>query len=199
VVELKRRFPLDDVARPGTAPEGVTPQVTLTVRNGVALVLVMARRGRAGDVAEALGIGTEPGRATVSDAVTACPTAPGQWAVTAAWGDDGGLAAMLRERLGDAGHVSEQSHGRQTVRVAGPAARELLTRLCRLDLHPRVAGPGFCAQTPVAGMGCLLHQVDDAPSFDLAVYAGYAAAFWERLTATAAAFGYRVTVERVGT
>jgi hypothetical protein len=48
-------------------------------------------------------------------------------------------------------------------------------------------------------MGCLLHQVDDGPSFDLSVYAGYAAAFWERLTATAAAFGYRVTVERVGT
>ncbi len=199
MVELKRRFPLDDVARPGTAPEGVTPQVTLTVRNGVAHALVMARQGRAEDVAAALGIGTAPGRATVTDAFVACPTAPAQWAVTASWGDDGELAAMLRERLGDAGYVSEQSHGRQTVRVAGPAARELLTRLCRLDLHPRVAGPGFCTQTPIAGTGCLLHQVDDAPSFDLAVYAGYAEAFWGRLTHAAAAFGYRVTIERVGT
>jgi hypothetical protein len=30
------------------------------------------------------------------------------------------------------------------------------------------------------------------------VYAGYAEAFWHRLTTTAASFGYLVAVERVG-
>ena len=68
-------------------------------------------------------------------------------------------------------------------------------RGCRLDLHPRVAGPGFCAQTPIAHIGCLLHQVDAVPTFDLVVYAGYAEAFWGWLTQTAAAFGYRAHVE----
>jgi sarcosine oxidase subunit gamma len=198
VVELDRRFPLDDAARPGAAPEGITPQVTLTVRNGVAHVLVLARKERAGDVAAALGVGADPGRATVTDRFVACPTAPGQWAVTADWGDDGGLAAMLHARVGGAGDVSEQSHGRQTVRIAGTAARELLTRVCTLDLHPRVAGAGLCAQTPVAGIAALVHQRDAAPTFDVMVYAGYAEAFWGRLTVNAASFGYVVAVERVG-
>jgi len=194
VVELARRFPLDGVARPGANPEGVTPQVTLTVRNGVAHVLVLARRGRADEAAARVGVAAAPGRATVGDDLVACPTAPGQWAVMAERGDDGGLAALLRARLGDAGHVSDQSHGRQTVRIGGPRTREVLSRLCALDLHPRVAGVGFCAQTPVAGLGCLVQQVDAAPSFDLVVYAGYAEAFWGRLTRTAAAFGYAVVV-----
>jgi sarcosine oxidase subunit gamma len=198
VVELARRFPLDEVAKPGTGPEGVAPQVTLTVRNGVAHVLVLARKDRTEETAARLGIAAEPGRATTTEAFVACPTAPGQWAVTAAWGDDGTLAARLREQVGDAAHVSEQSHGRQVVRVDGPAVREFMTRLCALDLHPRAVASGFCAQAPVAGIGCLLHQLDAAPTFDLVVYAGYAEAFWERLTAVAADFGYRVAVERVG-
>ena len=198
MVELDRRFPLDDVARPGADPEGVTPQVTLTVRNGVAHALVLARRGRAEDVAAALGVGAEPGRATVTESFVACPTAPGQWAVMADRGDDGALASSLRARAGDAGDVSEQSHGRQTIRVGGPAVRELMARLCALDLHPRVAGPGCCAQAPIAGVAALLHQLDAAPTFDLVVYAGYAEAFWHRLTTTAASFGYLVAVERVG-
>lgn len=198
MVELHRRFPLDDVARPCAEPAGVTPEVTLTVRNGVAHVLVLARRGRTGDVAAALGVAAAPGQATVSETFVACPTAPGQWAVTADWGDDGALSASLRARVGTAGDVSEQSHGRQTIRLAGPAARELLTRLCALDLHPRVAGPGFCAQTPVAGIAALIRQLDAAPTFEVVVYAGYAEAFWGRLTASAASFGYLVAVERVG-
>ena len=198
MVELARRFPLDGVARPGTNPEGVTPQVTLTVRNGVAHVLVLARKDRAAAVAAALGIGAEPGRASATDAFVACPTAPGQWVVMADRGDDGGLSAMLRARLADIGHVSEQSHGRQTVRIDGPRTRDVLARLCTLDLHPRVAGAGFCAQAPVAGIGCLVHQVDAAPTFDLVVYAGYAEAFWGRLTRTTAAFGYAVAVVRTG-
>jgi sarcosine oxidase subunit gamma len=94
--------------------------------------------------------------------------------------------------------VSEQSHGRQVVRVEGPAARALLERLCRLDLHPRRVAAGYCAQTTVAGIGCLVHQRDATPAFDLVVYAGYAQAFWERLTHTAASFGYRVVIEQLG-
>ena len=198
MVELARRFPLDDVALPGTHPEGVTPQLTLTVRNGRAHAFVLARKGRAGDVAAALGIDQAPGRAAVTEAFLACPTAPGQWAVMADGGDDGALAARLKERVGDAGDVSEQSHGRQTIRLGGPAVAELMTRLCALDLHPRAAAPGWCAQTRVAGIGALVHQCDAAPTFDVVVYAGYAEAFWRRLTTSAAAFGYLVAVERVG-
>ncbi len=198
MAELARRFPLDGVARPGANPEGVTPQVTLTVRNGVAHVLVLARRCRADEAAARLGVAAAPGRATVVDDLVACPTAPGQWAVMTDWGDDGGLAARLRARLGDAGHVSEQSHGRQTVRIGGPRTREVLSRLCTLDLHPRVAGPTFCAQAPIAGVAALIHQLDGAPTFDMGVYAGYAEAFWGRLTTSAAPFGYLVAVERVG-
>ncbi|HWT96564.1 MAG TPA: hypothetical protein VN229_03085, partial [Terriglobales bacterium] len=38
-----------------------------------------------------------------------------------------------------------------------------------LDLHPRVFGPGQCAQTGMAKANILLHQLDDKPSYDIYV------------------------------
>ena len=174
MAEWRRRYPLDDVRpRPGEAP------LRLTVRNGVAAMLVMARA-------------PEAEARLAADGVTVCPAAPGQWLLMADRGADGAFAAAVHERLGDLAHVSEQSHGRQVIRVAGPATLELLMRGCRLDLQ--TAAPGFTAQSPVAGFGCLLRVVDATPTIDLVVAAGYARPFWRWLTVTAEPFGSTVEV-----
>ncbi len=48
------------------------------------------------------------------------------------------------------GAVVDVSAQRTVIELAGPAARELLAKGCSIDLHPRVFGPGQCAQTTLA-------------------------------------------------
>jgi methylglutamate dehydrogenase subunit D len=108
--------------------------------------------------------------------------------------EDGGLYRSLRVRLGERAAVAEQSHGRVVLRLAGPRARDVLAKGCRLDLHPRVFTPGMCAQTVIAQIGVLLHQCDELPTYDLYVFSGYALDFLEWLTSSAAEFGYDINL-----
>ena len=85
--------------------------------------------------------------------------------------------------------VEDQSHGRTTIRLSGPSSRAMLSRGCRVDLHPRAFGPGRAASTMIAHVGCLVHQVDDAPSYDLVVFSTFAQTFLDWLLHAAAEDG----------
>ncbi len=163
-----------------------------------AMVQLFARKGSEEAVAATLGISTTPSTATVLDEFTALPLAPGQWMLTSDSGAEGSFCQRIRERLDEAsesahGYVSEQSQGRVIIRVSGDNARELMQKGCRLDLHNRVAGKGFCAQTPIAQVGVLLHQIDDNPAYDLHIYSGFAMSFWQWLTHSASQYGNSAT------
>lgn len=200
MADLRLRHPLEDMALPGRygAERADGPGVVLTDRRGLALCQLMARHDQAKAVADRLGIGADPGRASVSKDFTALPLSSGQWMLISEAGRDGAFTAGVAERAGDLGHASEQSHGRVVIRLAGPCARDVLAKGCRLDLHPGVHQPGMCAQTPIAQVGVLIHQVDETPSYDLLVFAGFARHFWEWLTEAAAEFGYRVEIAGPG-
>ena len=43
-------------------------------------------------------------------------------------------------------------------------------------------------------MGVQLWQVDEAPSYDIALFRSVSASFWRWLTSSAAEFGYEVTL-----
>jgi sarcosine oxidase subunit gamma len=194
VPELRRRSPLEGALPEGR--QGLDPpdgsRVVIVERRGLALVQVSAGLGQDEAVAGRLGLDPAPGRASETPAGIALWLAPGTWMVVAQDAEDGGLYLTLRERLGDRAAVVDQSHGRAVLRLAGPRARDVLAKGCRLDLHPRVFTPGMCAQTVIAQIGVLLHQVDEHPTYDLYVFSGYALAFLEWLTSSAAEFGYRI-------
>ena len=168
------------------------PALELAIIENRAICQVFAAKGQTAAVASALSLSQEPGVASVSDQFTALPLSPGQWMLHSASGRDGTFCTDLRSRLTGIGYVSEQSHGRLIIRVSGSKARQLLQKGCRLDMHPSVMSQGSCAQTPVAQVGVLLHQIDDAPGYDLMIYSGFAQSFWHWLTESAAEFGYRV-------
>lgn len=155
----------------------------------VALGQLFARRGQEGALAEKLRLPLAPGCSAVCEEYVALPLAPGQWMLLAE-NDEAGFCRRMAERIGDLGHISEQSDSRVAFRVSGGKAREMLAKGCALDTHPRVMKPWACAVTIMADVGVLLHQVDDAPSYDLLVYAGYAACFREWLEEAAAEFGF---------
>ena len=75
----------------------------------------------------------------------------------------------------DWGSVVDVSANRTVVELSGPQARDVLSRGCSLDLHPRSFRPGMCAQTLLAKTAVILWQTDDAPTFKVFVRASFAA------------------------
>lgn len=164
------------------------PELDVTVRTHVALCQVLARRGRERDLAAALGIDSGPGQASHFADGTVLPLAPGRWLLLGEAGRDGSFTRAIAARIAGTGHASEQSHGYSVIRIGGGHARRVLAKGCRLDLHPRVAVVDWCAQTPIAGIGTILYQVDGRPAYDLIVFAGFAQAFWHWLQEACAEF-----------
>jgi len=74
----------------------------------------------------------------------------------------------------DWGAVTDVSANRVLFELSGPAARDTLATGCPLDLHPRVFGPGRCAQTLLARTAVIVWQTDAAPTFRLLVRASFA-------------------------
>ena len=186
-----------------TASTGGVPGVHITDRRGLALAQLFARPGKGESLVKRLDLPDEPGRSHSSDGsptdYIALPLAPKQWMLVAEGGNDGSFSRSIQEYIGEFGYVSEQSHARTALRVGGAYTRDLLSKGCRLDLHPRVMHPGGCASTTIAHIGVLLHQVDETPTYDLLVYSGFARYFWEWLEESAAEFGFKTEVETVGT
>ena len=202
MAEIRLVYPLDTQIFPATVgvQDGNPPGVSLTDRRDLAMcqVFASAKRGKETRLTRALGIAKGARTATETGEFTAMPLSPRQWMLVGESGRDGAFTARIRELVANNGHVSDQGHGRVIIRIAGPRARDVLAKGCSLDLHPGESGAGFCAQTQIAQIGVLIHQANDEPAYDIAVYAGFADSFWHWLTEAAAEFGYRADVWYAG-
>jgi sarcosine oxidase subunit gamma len=78
--------------------------------------------------------------------------------------------------------VSDLSDARTGIEVSGAQARTVLARVCALDLDSCSFGPGQCAQSLLARVPLLLHQLDQAPTYHLYVDRSLAAYAWEWLS-----------------
>ncbi len=85
---------------------------------------------------------------------------PDEWLIVAGDGLDDALVARFEEAVGADGAVVDLSANRTGLVLAGPHARDVLATCCSLDFHPRVFGPGQCAQTLVQKAGVLVEQTD---------------------------------------
>jgi sarcosine oxidase subunit gamma len=100
-------------------------------------------------------------------------------------GREAGLADALRRAAGTAlVAVNELGPGQTVIELSGPRAREVLAKGCPLDLHPRVFGPGRCAQSRLARALVTIAQVEhagDGPLFDVIVRRSFADYLWRWL------------------
>lgn len=105
---------------------------------------------------------------------------PDEWLVVAQ-PPTGDLARRLDGALAVHHHAAtDVSAGRVVAEITGAQARAVLATGIRLDLHPRVFGPGRCAQTGLAGVPVILQGLDETPSFRLYLrnsFASYAVAW----------------------
>ncbi len=114
---------------------------------------------------------------------------PDEWLVVTPPGAQGAIEAALGEAL-DGRHVSvtNTTDARTVIRISGARARDVLMKGCPLDLHPREFAPGQCAQTLPARADILIHQRDDAPTYDIYVLCSFSRYLWDWLVDAAREF-----------
>ncbi len=161
-------------------------------RSGIAIASLIARRGR---LAALRGTVRDTWRAELpltphvaeGDGADFIWAGPERWLVTSARAP-ADLVAALRAGADGLAAVCDQSDGRVLLRVSGRFAREALAKGIPVDLHPSAFTVGTTAITVAAHVGCQIWQVDDVPSYDIAIPRSFAASFRHWLADAAAAF-----------
>ena len=107
---------------------------------------------------------------------------PDEYLVITPDGREAPVAQALRKAAGGAwAAVVELGCGQTVIELEGPRAREILAKGCPLDLHPRVFGPGRCAQSRLARSLVTIVQVEAGPRFELIVRRSFADYLWQWL------------------
>ncbi len=170
--------------------EGSNLRVTEQI--GYRLATVMSRGQDAAlmsRVADQFGVELPSGPVrSVREGVAFVGIGPGTWLACSETAD-ANWASELATTLSGLASVSDQSSGYAVLRIAGPAARDLLSRGAFIDFHPSVFAPGSAVVTTIAHIGVVLWQLDDTPSFEVALFRSYAASFWHWIEATCVAMG----------
>ncbi|TPM35190.1 sarcosine oxidase subunit gamma family protein [Mesorhizobium sp. B2-3-4] len=180
-----------------TGPHGAPGDtvVSLTEIRNFDLVQVMARRGKAAEMATAakarFGIAApvRPQTAATADA-TLIWSGPDQFMVLS---KDGrySIEALAPGFAGSAS-LSDQSHARVLICISGPKARTMLAKLSSIDLHPAVFGVSAAAATSMDHTSVTLWRGADRDGqavFNLLVFATFAESLWHTILDSAAEYG----------
>jgi heterotetrameric sarcosine oxidase gamma subunit len=173
------------------------PGVLLSEHAGLALAAVMVRKGagealtRRVHVVFGLDLPTTP-RRSARGSLAFVWAGAGHWLAVTEGGDGSSFEKLLRDDLATLASISDESDGRAVLRIAGARARDALAKGVPVDLNPRVFTAGDAAVTTVGHIGVHLWQLDEAPTYEFAVFRSYAAAFWRWLIDSAAEFGVAV-------
>ena len=197
-----RQSALGDLLAPRRiGPEAAPPGVGLSERPVLAIWQISA--WRAADVlplraalSEQLGLTLPEGPAAASEGnLVLFPVAPRRWWLVLAEDRSIDLAARLAAAVTGRAALTDLSHGRTVLRLRGPASRNVLQKLCRIDLYPRALPAGRVAQTPLGQVAALIHALDDGPSFDLYLPRSLARSGVESLIDAATEFGLAISGE----
>ena len=105
--------------------------------------------------------------------------------------DEGALCRKLKTALEGIASVSDQSHGRVVISIAGPKARHVLAKGSPVDWHPRAFPVGAAAVTQMAHVGVHVTRIAE-DQYEVSLFRGFSESFWEWLTGQAQEFGYEV-------
>lgn len=114
-----------------------------------------------------------PNHVVVMGALRVLWLGPDEWLVVAEGDAPDLLPRLERAVAGLRAAVADLSSSRAILELRGAGARDLLAAGCGLDLHPRVFGPGQCAQTLLARVPVVFYQLSDAPQYRVLVGRSY--------------------------
>lgn len=173
--------------------------VSLTEIRNFDLVQVMARRGKAADMAGAasarFGVAApDTPKAVVAADATLIWSGPDQFLVLS----KGGRHAMdaLGQTFAASTSLSDQSHARVLVSVSGTKARAMLAKLSSIDLHPASFPVGAAAATSMDHTSVTLWRGNDRADglavFNVLVFATFAESLWHTMLDSAAEYGVTI-------
>jgi heterotetrameric sarcosine oxidase gamma subunit len=171
------------------------PGFTAAPREALTMASFATARGKTEALAEAmrssykLELPRRPGRSE-GNGLAVVWTGPDQWLAVADRDQGRDLETELKPALAGLASVVDQSDGRVVVRVSGPRTRDVLAKGLPLDLHPRAFKPGDAAITHASHIGVILWQLDDRPTYELAMFRSYADSFAHWLDEAAAEYAY---------
>lgn len=191
----ERISPLGSVFQPGTHGNlSAGPGVRLSEATPPAIMEAAAWPGRKETLAEAIS-------GVTGLALTALPNAGALGATAAAFsigpqrflvaGDEELATRLVAAVPIDTGTVTDLSHGRAAIRIAGPGAEWVLAKLFAIDFSP-------AAFPEAEGRATAHHDIfaqiqrSGPDQFDIYVFRSFARAFWTSLCDAAEEVGYEV-------
>ena len=163
-----------------------------------AMATVMSRgddAALAARIHDAFGLALPSGPRRVSNGVEAfIGVGPGVWLAVFEKADPL-RASKLAASLSGLASVADQTSAYAVLRITGDVAREVLSRGAFIDFDPSVFGPGSAAVTTISHIGVSIWQIDDGPTFEIALFRSYADSFWHWLTTTCTALGVSLVRE----
>jgi methylglutamate dehydrogenase subunit D len=159
------------------------PGITLSVVHPLAIAMVIARKGKSKALKDAL--------ATLKS-VNVLWAGPDQYFVQSTSKPEAALYNELKSKFTNIASVTDQSHGRVTIRISGAKARAVLAKGTPIDLYTDEFPLGKSALTQMAHVGVHLTRTGK-DEFTLSVFRGFSESFWEWLTSQSAEFGYQVS------
>jgi methylglutamate dehydrogenase subunit D len=176
------------------------PGVVLAELTGLGIASVIARKGMVDGVAKAVlaafgvALPLTP-RRVMADGIAFIWAGPERWLAVTDRESSEALAKSLTRILPGLASIAAQGDGRAVIRFGGPRARDVLAKGFTIDLHPRAFRPGDTAVTGAAHIEVHIWQIDDAPTYEIALFRGFAQSFWHWLTQSAAEFGYEISID----
>ena len=171
--------------------------VSLLEIRDIALVQVMARRGKVAETAKAAKklFGIEPPqtpRAALGKTATLVWSGPDQFMVFAQLSDED-LFGKLSQTFAGIASLSDQSHGRCLIRISGPKAREALAKFSSLDLHDAAFPAGTAATTSIDHTAVTVwrgtDETDGHPAYNVLVFTSFADSLWHTIVDSALEYG----------
>ena len=138
----------------------------------------------------------EPNTVAADGEISALWLGPDEWLLLTPPDRQMDVVLALKAALGDTfAAVNDLSGGQTVVRIQGTHARDVLSKGCPLDLHPRVFGPGQCAQSHISKTMALIRQIDDTPTYDGIIRRSFADYLARWLEEAASEYGLAVIAE----
>ena len=174
------------------APKGNTNDLRIEERLDLEIATVMSRgddRALAAKIHGEFGLPLPSTPRRVSNGIKALVgIGPGVW--LAVFQEAGPLmASELASSLAGLASVADQTSAYAVLRISGAFAREVLSRGAFIDFDPSVFGPGSAAVTTISHIGVTIWQIDETPTFEIALFRSFADSFWHWMTTTCTALG----------
>lgn len=113
---------------------------------------------------------------------------PDQWIAIAEREQNRDIEVELKPLLDGLSSVVDQSDARAVVQISGPRARDVLAKGVPIDLHPRAFKANNVAITHASHIGIIFWQIDDAPTYQIAMFRSFADSFAHWLLESSAEF-----------